>query len=100
MYFPPKAIADYRRCFTVLADFCTRSHLANNLVSTTQDMKLLVRSRMQGTELPTDTLLTHDWRAEFVLPHLLAVLDGKRGLRIADLQGQAPLDYREMDNSQ
>ena len=80
----------------VLADYCTRSNLANNLVANSQDMKLLVRARMQGSELPGDTLLTQDWRADFVLPHLLAVLDGRREVRIADLRTQTPLDYRDV----
>ncbi len=80
----------------VLADFCTRSHLANSLVATSQDMKLLVRSRMQGRELPGDTLLTQDWRAEYVLPHLLAVLDGRRDIRIADVRSQTPLECRDL----
>lgn len=76
-----------------LADFCIRSQLASSLVASMVDLKMLVRARMQGAELPAESLLTRGWRAEFVLPHLLAILDGKRSLRIADPRATAPLGY-------
>ena len=79
-----------------LADFCLRSQLAGNLVASTLDLKLLVRARMQGAELPGECSLTRGWRAEFVLPHLQAILDGRRSLRIADPQGAAPLAYDDV----
>jgi ribonuclease D len=79
----------------VLGDFCIRQDLASNLVATTQDIKLLVRSRLLGAALPAESQLTRGWRAEHVLPELLAVLDGKRSLRIADVRREAPLGFSE-----
>jgi ribonuclease D len=77
----------------VLGDFCTRRRLASNLVATSLDIKLLVRARLAGEPLPAESLLTKGWRALFVLPELLAILDGRRSLRIADVSADAPLAY-------
>ncbi len=82
-----------------LADFCVRSQLANNLVATTMDLKLLVRAKMQGTEVPGECSLTRGWRSEFVLPHLQAILDGRRSLRIADPRAAAPLAYDDVTST-
>lgn len=79
----------------VLGDFCARTHLAANLVATTQDIKLLVRARLQGAPPPADLPLTQGWRAAYVLPELQAVLEGRRRLRIADVCAEAPLAYEE-----
>lgn len=79
----------------VLADFCAREHLASNLVASSTDVKLLVRAQLQGNPPPDESGLTHGWRAEFVLPHLLAVLEGRRSIRIADLRADAPLAYEQ-----
>jgi ribonuclease D len=75
----------------VLGDFCIRQRLAANLVATSQDVKLLVRARMACEPLPAESLLTQGWRARQVLPELLAVLEGRRSLRIADAAADAPL---------
>jgi ribonuclease D len=77
----------------VLGDFCTRHCLAPNLVATSQDIKQLVRARLAGEPLPSDSLLTQGWRASYVLPELLAVLDGRRSLRIADVTAAAPFAF-------
>jgi ribonuclease D len=82
----------------VLLDFCVRQELAPNLVATMQDLKQLVRARLNGTDLPQDSQLTHGWRAEHVLPELLAVLDGKRLVRIADVRSEAPLSFLAEEN--
>ena len=37
--------------------------------------------------------LTRGWRSQFVLPHLLAILEGRRSLRIAHPEAAAPLAY-------
>jgi ribonuclease D len=79
----------------VLGDLCARSRLAANLVASNQDLKLLVRARLQGTPPPAESLLTHGWRAEYVLPELLAVLEGRRQLRVADLKAEAPFAFEE-----
>jgi ribonuclease D len=79
----------------VLADLCGRRGLAANLVSSTADVKALVKARLAGESLPVESVLTRGWRAAHVLPDLLAVLEGRRWLRVADLRAEAPLGYRE-----
>jgi ribonuclease D len=79
----------------VLGDFCARNRLAPNLVASTADVKLLVRSRLAGEELPERSLLTRGWRSKHVLPGLLAVLDGRKLLRIANLRADAPFASEE-----
>jgi ribonuclease D len=74
----------------VLGDFCLRKRLAGNLVASGQDIKLLVRAKMQGGPLPADSLLSHGWRREHILPELEAVLEGRRALRIGDLKADTP----------
>jgi ribonuclease D len=81
----------------VLADFCIREGLASNLVASTQDLKQLVRARLLGMGPPEESFLTQGWRAQFVLPHLQAVLEGKRSIRIANAQADAPLAYHDVE---
>jgi ribonuclease D len=78
-----------------LGDLCVRQHLAPNLVASTQDVKLLVRARVQGVPHPAESLLTRGWRARHILPHLEALLDGRRALRIANVNAEAPFDFGE-----
>lgn len=75
----------------VLGDYCARHSLAANLVASNQDVKLLVRARTQNAPLPPETALTRGWRAQHVLPELLAVLDGERSVKIGNLRADAPL---------
>lgn len=77
----------------VLGDFCSRKQLAPNLVATSQDVKGLVRARLQGAPPPDDSLLTQGWRREHVLPELLAVLDGRRAVRVRDVRAEAPFAF-------
>jgi ribonuclease D len=81
----------------VLGDFCARRRLAPNLVASNQDVRLLVRAKFHGLSLPADSSLTHGWRAEHVLPELLAVLEGRRSLRIANLRAEAPFAFADVD---
>lgn len=83
----------------VLGDFCVRHKLAPNLVATSTDVKLLVRARLNGGDLPTESQLTRGWRAQSVLPELLAVLEGRRSLRIADVGAEAPFDFANGANA-
>jgi ribonuclease D len=76
----------------VLGDFCTRNSLTPGLAATTTDVKLLVRSRFQQSELPAESALTHGWRSRAVLPDLLAVLDGRRSVRIAEVRAASPFE--------
>jgi ribonuclease D len=75
----------------VLGDLCVRRQLAQNLVATNADVKALVRARLRGEPLPPESSLTHGWRAQHILPELQAVLEGRRAVRIADLNADAPL---------
>jgi ribonuclease D len=83
----------------VLGDLCARWRLASNLVANNAEIKLLVRSRQQGTELPPDLLLTKGWRGAHVLPELLAVLDGRRSLYVANVKAENPFAFRDVEGA-
>jgi ribonuclease D len=83
----------------VLGDVCIRRGLAPNLVASNNDVKLLVRARLANQPPPTDSLLGVGWRRTHILPELLAVLDGRRSVRIADITADAPFDYAEFPNA-
>lgn len=79
----------------VLNDLCARFGLSPGLVATTSDVKQLVRSRWQKEPLPDDLPLTQGWRAQHILPELLAVLDGRRSVRVADLNAESPFSFTD-----
>ena len=79
----------------VLGDLCARRELAANLVASSADVRLLVRARLAHAPLPEDSILTRGWRAAHILPDLMAILEGRRFLRIADLRAAAPFAYGE-----
>jgi ribonuclease D len=87
---PPQVQLVVNVLTAVLGDLCTRRQLATNLVASTADVKLLVRARLQGAEIPADSGLSQGWRKEHILPELLALLDGRRRLRIADVAAETP----------
>jgi len=95
---PPRAELVRAILGAVLADHCARLGLAPNLVASNQDLKGLVRARMTGAPLPDDSQLTRGWRAQHLLPVLLAILDGQRLIRVANLQAEAPLDYADRED--
>jgi ribonuclease D len=74
----------------VLGDFCARKQIAGNLVASGNDIKLLVRSHMQGRAVPENLLLNQGWRQAHVLPELQAVLQGRRAIRIGDVNRESP----------
>jgi ribonuclease D len=74
----------------VLGAFCSQEKLTQSLVATTADLKQLVRARISGQEAPEDSNLTRGWRAKHVLPVLLEVLDGRRAVKIGDLNSTTP----------
>ncbi len=92
---PPQVTMTANVLGAVLGDLCARRQLAPNLVASGQDVKLLVRSRFQRSPLPDESLLTRGWRGEHILPDLLAVLDGRRAVRIADVRAEAPFELVE-----
>jgi ribonuclease D len=93
---PPQVALVSNILAAVLGDLCVRRSLAPNLVANGNDVKLLVRSRLAGQPLPEESLLATGWRRDHILPDLLAVLEGRRNLRIADVAADAPLAYTDM----
>ncbi len=87
---PPQVGLVSNVLIAVLGDFCARNDLAPNLVASNQDVRQLVRSRLQGIPPPPQLPLMQGWRSQHVLPHLQAVLEGRRGIRIRDLTAEAP----------
>src|SRR5262249_12491284 len=49
-----------------LTDFCGRQHLAPNLVASGQDIKRLVRARLDGEASMDRSLLSSGWRVQHV----------------------------------
>jgi ribonuclease D len=92
---PPQVSLVTNVLLAVLGDLCARQGLAPNFVATNYDVKALVRAGFARQPPPDDSLLTHGWRAEHVLPELLAVLEGRRSLRVADIAADAPFSYKE-----
>jgi ribonuclease D len=95
---PPQVTLVSSVMTAVLGDLCVRRGLAPNLVASGADVKLLVRGRLADQELPSESLLTAGWRRGHILPDLLAVLEGRRSLRIADVAADAPFDYTDAPN--
>jgi ribonuclease D len=93
---PPQLALIAGVLIAVLGDFCTRNHLAVGLVTTTNDVRTLVRAAINGEALP-DMPLTQGWRARAVLPELIAVLGGRKLVRINDIRSDAPLGYEARD---
>lgn len=81
----------------VLADLCSRYKLAPNLVASQSDLKAVVRAKAAGADPPA-VPLTRGWRAEAILPELLAVLDGRDAVRVAEPSSSAPLEYVELED--
>jgi ribonuclease D len=79
----------------VLGDLCGRARLAGNLVAGNNDIRALVRARLAGEPIPGELPLAQGWRAEHILPELLAVLEGRRLVRVANVQAEAPLSYED-----
>jgi len=74
----------------ILHDFCAREKLSVSLTATMSDLKDLVRSKMSNEPIADTNILITGWRKEAVLPLLLDVLEGRRGVRIKDLQAPSP----------
>ena len=87
---PPQVALIVNLLAAILNDFCARERLAVSLTATMSDLRDLVRSKMQNGDVAPTNLLMTGWRKDFVLPILLEVLEGKRRVRIADLQSESP----------
>jgi ribonuclease D len=89
---PPQLAVVAGVLIAVLGDACARGRLAQGLVASNNDVRDLVRARLAGEPLP-EVPLTQGWRGRHVLPELLAVLEGRRLVRIADPKAEVPLAY-------
>jgi ribonuclease D len=94
---PPQVALVSNVLTAVLGDLCARRRLAPNLVASSTDIKSLVRAHQAGGPPPDESLLAHGWRQEHILPDLLAVLEGRRLLRVADVRADAPFAYEDRD---
>jgi ribonuclease D len=93
---PPQVTLAANVLNAVLGDLCAKMRLAPNLVANSNDVKALVRAKHSGAPLPEDSQLTRGWRGEHLLPDLLAVLEGRRMVRIADLRADGPFAYSDV----
>lgn len=92
---PPQLALVTNVLVAALADWCARHHLAPNLTASAQDVRQLVRAKQQGEALPENSGLTRGWRAAHVLPDLLAMLEGRRTLRIRDVSSPNPFTFSD-----
>lgn len=80
----------------VLGDHCNRHRLAASLVASNGDVRAIVRRHLQGhADLPAIPL-SQGWRAQQVLPDLLAVLNGRKALRIDDTRSEMPFTLLDL----
>lgn len=93
---PPNVLLLANLLGVVLADLCSRKELTPSLTASGSDLKAVVRSRVAKEPLPKIGL-TRGWRAEAVLPELLAVLDGKDAVRVVKPRSIAPLGYTPVE---
>lgn len=80
----------------VLAEFADRERLAVNLCTTQSDLRAVVRSKQSGEPIAADNVLASGWRSRVVLPHLLAVLDGTKAVRVSDPNAIHPIGVVEL----
>jgi ribonuclease D len=92
---PPQVSLTVTLLSAVLPDFACRSRLAPGLVATVAELRGLVRAFASGEVADYAGNMTKGWRAHEVLPHFLAILEGRVGIRLADLSREAPLEYRD-----
>jgi ribonuclease D len=93
---PPQAALLSNVLLALLGDVCVRASLAPNVVCSTQDIRTLVRSRLQGRELPSTSILAEGWRSRHILPRMLEFLDGKQSIRVADVHAEAPFSVTNL----
>lgn len=93
---PPNIVLLGSLLNVVLNDYTGRNRLASNLVASNSDLKAIVRSRADDEPLP-DVPLCRGWRAEHVLPELLALLSGETAIRVANPKAADPLELVELE---
>jgi ribonuclease D len=93
---PPQVGLVANVLIAVLGDLCVRRRLAANLVCSNNDVKLIVRARQQGRPLAEESVLASGWRSQNILPELIAVLEGKKQLRITNPASETPFSLEEV----
>jgi ribonuclease D len=89
---PPRVTIVTGIMMAVLSDLCIRRKLAPNLTASTTEVRYLVRAAAQGLPVPEDSQLASGWRQQHILPELMAVLEGRRSVRVANVKADAPLE--------
>src|SRR5262245_12070194 len=80
----------------VLCDWCQKKDLSPALAASNHELKTLIRCLARNEPLPTMSPFAEGWRKQSLLPDLLPLLQGRRGLRIKSLDGEAPFELREL----
>lgn len=75
-----------------LGSYCARERITMGLATTMQEIKQIVRARIAGQRSPTGLALTRGWRAKCILPLIDDLLEGRRQVRISELDSAAPLE--------
>jgi ribonuclease D len=81
----------------VLCDCCQKNELSHALAASNHELKTLIRSLARNEPLPAPSPFTAGWRKQVLLPQLLPLLQGKRGLRIKSLEGESPFELRDLE---
>jgi len=74
-----------------LAQCCLENKVAGSLVSTTSDIKSLIRWQLDGRPESRRPALAEGWRGELCGNLLLDVLNGRRALRVVDPASEYPV---------
>jgi ribonuclease D len=80
----------------LLGHLCITRRLAANLVASSNDVKALVRSYPDFGS--AQVALTRGWRARHILPELVAMLEGRVSLRVADPRAEAPFSLARTED--
>jgi ribonuclease D len=83
----------------VLAQCCSQNRIAGSLVANQSDVKNLIRWFLEGRPAHHEPVLLQGWRADLCGRTLLAVLEGRYALRIADPGGEFPIALEPLDGS-
>ncbi len=77
-----------------LGQLARELRLAPGLTATTADLRLLVRTFVDGEATEARSLLNEGWRREHIRPRLEAILRGEQSLRVVEPQSETPFEFR------
>jgi ribonuclease D len=81
---------------SALGAWCMREGVAFSLVASNHDLREVVRAKSKGAAAPADSPFATGWRRQFVWPELLALLDGRKTLRIVNPSSDSPLAFEDV----